>query len=175
MLASRSHRQRGLSLIEVMMGTSLLFVGFLGMIQAVTIGTESLDTARKQEIAVQLASAEIEKLRSSAWSTITSLPSSGSIYINGSGVVSGDMTSFSLTNRTAATNDDATELTSLAKGFTCSFTRTYLRPSAATATTATYVKVVYTVRWTTTTGRVQKQLVDAYFTKNGLQLSYQQS
>jgi hypothetical protein len=50
-----------------------------------------------------------------------------------------------------------------------------MRPSAATATTATYVKVVYTLTWTTTAGRVQKQLVDAYFTKNGLQLSYQQS
>jgi Tfp pilus assembly protein PilV len=175
MLASRTRRQKGLSLVEVMMGTSLLFVGFLGMIQAVSIGAESLDTARKQEIAVQIASAEIEDLRSGAWSTIANLPAKGTISINGSGVVSGDVTYFSLTNRTAVTTDDATELTSLAKGFTCSFVRTYLRPSAATSATATYVKLVYTVTWTTTAGRVQKQLVDAYFSKNGLQLSYQQS
>lgn len=158
-----------------MMGTTILLMGFVGMIQAITIGTESLDTARKQQVAIQLAALEIEKLRSSAWSTISGLPASASLAIDATGAVSGDSTSFFLTNHTASTDDDYTELTTLAKGFTCSFARTFLRPSSATASNATFMKVVYTIRWTTTTGRSQKYQVDAYFAKNGLHLSYQQS
>jgi Tfp pilus assembly protein PilV len=169
------HPQRGINLIEVMMGTTILAVGFVGMIQAVTIGAESLDTARKQQIAVQIAATEIEKLRGSSWSTITALPASGTLTINTTGTISGDATSFALTNYTAATSDDHTELTALAHGFTCSFTRTFLRPASATAATATFVKVIYTVRWTTNTGRTLTHQVDAYFGKSGLNLSYQQS
>lgn len=175
MHAPRNHRQRGVSLVEVMMGTTLLLFGFIGMMQAVTIGSESLDTARKQQVALQIASAEIEKLRSASWSTIVALPASASISIDSAGVVTGDTASFFLANRTAATTDDYTELTTLAPGFTCSFTRTFLRPAGASATNATFVKVVYTVRWKTTTGHAQQHRVDAYFAKNGLQLSYQQS
>jgi prepilin-type N-terminal cleavage/methylation domain-containing protein len=170
-----SHRQRGVSLIEVMMGTAILLVGFVGMIQAVTIGSESLDTARKQQIALQIAATEIEKLRASAWNTIASLPGSGTISINNAGTVSGDATSFFLANRTTVATDDYTELTTLARGFTCSFTRTFLRPTGASAATATFIKVIYTVRWTTNTGRTQNHQVDAYFAKSGLHLSHQQS
>ena len=158
-----------------MMGSALLLVGFVGMMQAVTISTESLDTARKQQIAVQLAEAEIEKLRGGAWSTIAGLPASGSITIDSTGAISGDAANFFLANHTTATTDDLTELTALAHGFTCSFTRSFLRPTSATAATATFVKVVYTIRWTTNTGRTQQHQVDAYFAKSGLHLSYQQS
>jgi Tfp pilus assembly protein PilV len=175
MHAVRRHRQRGVSLIEVMMGSTLLLFGFLGLIQAITIGSESLDTARKQQIAIQLAAAEIEKLRGGDWSTITALPASATISISATGAISGDATRFALSNHTAATTDDQTDLTTLAHGFTCSFTRTFLRPTAATSANATFVKVVYTVQWTTNTGRTQKHLIDAYFTKSGLHLSYQQA
>lgn len=179
----RASRDRGLrlrghagfSIVEVMMATAILLVGFIGLIQAVTIGSESLDRARRQQIAVQLVNAEIERLRGSAWSTITATPASASITINQSGQASGDLTSFALTNRTAATSDDDAELCRLARGFTCSVTRSYLRPTAATSTNATYVKLTYTISWTSNTGRAQRHQVDAYLAKNGLHLSYQQS
>lgn len=171
----RSNRQDGFNLIEVMMAATILLVGFIGLIQAVTISSESLDTARKQQVAAQIIEAEVEKLRGSAWSVITAMPASGTLSINSSGAVSGDATYFILANRTADRADDNSELCALARGFTCSFTRTYLRPTAATAATATYVKVAYTVSWTTTTGRVQRHQIDAYLAKSGLHLSYQQS
>lgn len=165
----------GFSIVEVLMAAAILMVGFVGLIQALTIGSESLDVARKQQVAAQIVTAEIERLRSGDWSSITSLPASGTLSINASGAASGDVTSFALTNRTAATDDDNTELCGVAKGLTCSFTRAFLRPVGATATTATYVKVAYTVTWTTNTGRVQHHEMEAYFAKSGLHLSYQQS
>jgi prepilin-type N-terminal cleavage/methylation domain-containing protein len=176
--------QRGFSIIEVMMATTILLVGFIGLIQAVTIGSSFLDTARKLEVANQIVSTEIEKLRCGDWSTIANLPASATIKIDSSGVISSVATSdstnearsfFALANRTAATTDDNTDLCTAAKGFTCSLTRTYLRPSGATSTTATYIKLVYMVSWTSNTNRTQSHQLVAYFAKNGLHLSFQQS
>jgi prepilin-type N-terminal cleavage/methylation domain-containing protein len=175
MRPSQHHLERGFNLIEVMMASSILLVGFVGLIQAVTISSESLDTARKQQVATQIIVAEIEQLRGGAWTTIASLPAKGSVHIDSAGVASGDTTSFFLTNYTTSTTDDNAEVCALAKGFTCSFARTFLRPASATATTATFLKLAYTITWTTNTGRVQRQQIDAYFGKNGLHLSYQQS
>lgn len=166
-----------------MMATTILLVGFIGVIQAITIGSESLDVARKLQVANQIITAEVEKLRGSDWSVIANLPPNASnptptptISIDSGGVITGDTDSFALTSRTKATTaDDNTDLASLAKGFTCSFTRTYLRPAAATVSTVTFVKVTYTVKWLSNTNRPKSHQVSAYFGKNGLQLSYQQS
>ncbi len=165
----------GFSLIEVMMATTILLVGFIGMIQAVTIGSESLDTARKQQVANQIVMAEIEKLRGGEWSAVASLPASGRITISSAGVISGDSSNFALANHTADTSDDDTDLCASARSFTCAFVRTYLRPSAAAASTVTYLKLVYTVGWKTNTGRQQSHQYEAYFGENGLHLSYQRS
>src|SRR5205823_5544485 len=124
-------------IVEVMMATTILLVGFIGMIQGLTIMSEALDTARKQPVAEQIVAAEIEKLRGKDWTTIANLPASGAIVIGPGGAISGDATSFALSNYTTTASDDNTTLGSLANGFTCSFTRTRLRPAAATATTVT--------------------------------------
>lgn len=165
----------GFSLIEVMMAMAILLVGFVGMIQSVTIGSDSLDTAHKQQVAGQLAMAEIEKLRAGAWTSVANLPATGTITIDASGAISGDATSFALTNHTADSSDDDATLGALARGLTCSFTRTYLRPSPATAGSVTFVRVVYTVSWRSNTGRQLNHQVETYFGKNGLHLSSQQS
>lgn len=158
------------------MATTILLVGFIGLIQAITIGSESLDTARKQQVAHQIVAAEIEKLRAGVWSTIANLPASATIAINQAGTaISGDATQFALTNRTSTAADDNAKLRNLAPGFTCSFTRTYLRPAGATASTATFVKLVYTVTWTSNTGRAHRHVVETCLGMNGLHLSYQQS
>lgn len=157
------------------MATTILLVGFVGLIQAVTIMSEALDTARKQQVAQQILTAEIEKLRGKDWSTIANLPDSASITVGPAAALSGNLTSFALSAYTAATGDDNTTLASLANGFTCSFTRTRLRPSAATASTVTFVQVVYTVTWTSNTGRTHRVSQETFLGQNGLHLSYQQS
>ena len=158
-----------------MMAATILAVGFIGMIQAVTICSEMLDAARKQQVATQIMDDEIERLRSSAWTTIASLPSSGTITVSTTGAISGNATSFALSNYTASTADDNTALCALAKGFTCSYTLTYLRPAAAISSTVTFLKVVYTVTWKGNTGRTYSRSTEAYLGQNGLHLSYQRS
>ena len=58
-----------------------------------------------------------------------------------------------VTMKETSTTDDNTTLSSLGKRFTCSFVRTRLRPGVATASTVTFVKIVYTVSWSSNTGR----------------------
>lgn len=157
------------------MTMAILATGFVGLIQAVTIGAEHLDFARKLQIANQIAVGEIEKLRGGTWETLTSLPDTAVIAISQTGAISGNTGSFALASRTADAADDNTALSRLAGGFSCSLTRTFLRPSGASAATATYLKVVYTVTWSSNTGRPVSHQVEAYFGKNGLHLSFQQA
>lgn len=172
--ASRRGRT-GFSIIEVMTATSILLVGFVGLIQAVTIGSEALDTARKQQAAHQIISAEIEKLRGGDWSRIANLPGSGTLTISPTSVLSGDLTAFGLSNFTVATSDDNTSLSDLGRGFTCSFAYTRTRPVGGTSANVTFVKLVYTVTWKSNTGRSHRHTVETYLGKNGLHLSNQQS
>ena len=173
--STRALSNGGYTIVEVLMATAILGIGFIGLIQGMTIGSEELDTSRKQQVATQIVSAEIERLRGGSWTTVANLPATASITINNSGVISGDQSSFALSNYTASSADDNVALSSLAKGFTCSFVETRLRPALATAATATFVKVVYTISWTSNTGRVYSRNTEVYVGKNGLQLSYQKS
>ncbi|MES2694414.1 MAG: hypothetical protein V4773_13135 [Verrucomicrobiota bacterium] len=162
-----------------MIATAILLVGFIGLIQAVTIGSHSLDTARRVQVATQLISAEIEKLRGGPWSAIANIPitpNPPSITISSTGVISGDRDWFALSNYTSSTAaDDNTTLSNLARGFTCTLTRTYLRPASATASTVTFVKLSYTVTWKSGPRLTHKHTMETYLGKNGLHLSYQQS
>jgi prepilin-type N-terminal cleavage/methylation domain-containing protein len=165
----------GFTLIEVMMAAAILVVGFIGLIQAVTIGSETVDTARKQQVATQIMDAEIERLRGQTWNTLANFASSGSIAIDQTGAISGDETRFALSNYTAVNTDDNTALSGTARGFTCSYTRTRLRPASATATTVTYIKFVYSVSWTSNTGRAYSRSTETYVGASGLHLSFQKS
>lgn len=157
------------------MATTILLVGFVGLIQAVTIMSEALDTARKQQVAQQILTTEIEKLRGKDWTTIANLPATGTLNIAVGGVLSGDLTNFAVSGFSVATTDDNTSLATRAPGFTCTFTRTRLRPTAATASSVTFVQVVYTVTWTSNTGRTHRVSQETFLGQNGLHLSYQQS
>ena len=61
-----------------MMASVILVVGFMGMIQGITIGSEMMATARRQTIAAQILDHEIGKLRLKDWTYINSLASSTS-------------------------------------------------------------------------------------------------
>lgn len=181
MPTARRARQSGYSIIEVMMATAILLVGFIGLIQAVTIGSESLDTARRTQVAHQIVAAEFEKLRGGAWSVIANLPPTASIRVTSTGTVDGDpkteLKYFALSNFTETTADDNTTLAKLARDFKISLTREYLRPSGATASTATFVKLTYTVTWKSVAGagRTHTYTAESFLGANGLHLSYQQS
>ena len=171
----RNYNPTGFTLVEVMMGATILVVGFIGLIQAITIGSESLDTSRKQQVATQLIDTEIERLRAGSWSAIANLPATGKIQINSAGKISGTMTAFALSNYTNASSDDDQYLTPLAKGFTCSFVRTYLRPASATSGNVTFIKFVYTISWKSNTGHTYSRSTEVCFGMNGLHLSFQKS
>lgn len=167
--------RRGFSLIEVIMAMAVLALGFLGTIRTISLCSEALDNARKNQVAQQIVAGEIEKLRGGAWSTLANLPASASISISANGVVSGDVTAFALTNHTADTSDDDTTLCARSRSFTCSFARSFLRPASASTATVTYLKLVYTISWKSNTGRAQSYSAGTYLGKDGLHLSYQQS
>lgn len=157
------------------MAMAILVVGVVGMLQAVTLGSESLDTTRKQHLALQIAQSEIERLRDGAWTTIANLPATATVTIGSGGALSGDTPSFALGNYTAMTADDNVALSSRAAGFTCKLSTTRLRPGGATAATVTFMKVIYTIEWTSNTGRRHSRQFETYLGMNGLHLSYQQS
>lgn len=71
---ARSLRLAGFTIVEVMMASVILVVGFVGMIQAVTIGSEMLATARRQTIAGQILDHEIGKLRLLPWDVTNAAP-----------------------------------------------------------------------------------------------------
>lgn len=52
------------------MASVILVVGFIGMISALTVGSEMLATARRQNLAAQIINHEMEKLRLVSFSTI---------------------------------------------------------------------------------------------------------
>jgi len=175
MAENRTAGAHGFTLVEVMMAATILVVGFIGLIEAVTIGSETLDTAGKQQAATQLVSTEIEQLRAGPWSTLANLPATATITIDRNGTAAGDETAFAVCNYTAGSGDDNTPLLLRAKGFTCSFTRTRLRPTGATSANVTFLELVYTVTWTSNTGRTYSRITKTYLGMNGLHLSFQQS
>ena len=74
MPVSRHTNHSGFTLVDLMMGATILVVGLVGLIEAVLMGSEMQATARRQTVASQIVSNEIELLRLSDWTTISALP-----------------------------------------------------------------------------------------------------
>lgn len=157
------------------MATAIVVVGLAGLMQVAAMGTEMLDTDRKQQIAGELVAAELARLRSGPWATIANLPAAATLTIAADGTLAGDANHFALANFTAAAADDDSALALRAAGFTCTLQATRLRPVSATSASVTFVKVSYTVSWSSSAGRPHRRTHDAYFGMNGLHLSYQQT
>jgi len=71
---NRPAARSGFTLVDVMMGATILVVGLIGMIEAVLVSSEMQATARRQTTASQIVSNEIEVLRLKDWATINALP-----------------------------------------------------------------------------------------------------
>ena len=141
------------------MAATILVVGFIGMIEAMTLGARMMDSARRQTLADQIISHEIEKLRFASWSTISGLP----------------------TASTSITIDSQFTAAMAATGATYTLSRTLTSPDPAT----NLREVNFTVTWVVKTSRhdlggamlsfTYTRSNSAYFGKYGLNLTYQRS
>ncbi len=157
--APKSSCVRSFTLVEVMMASLILVVGFMGMIQALTVTSAMMDTARRQTLAGQIMNHEIEKLRFSSWSTITGLPvASTAITIDSqfSTAIATSGAAYTLT-RTVTSPDPATNLREV------NFALTWVVTTSRHNTDGTLVTFTYT------------RVNSAYFGKYGLNLTYQRS
>jgi prepilin-type N-terminal cleavage/methylation domain-containing protein len=73
------HSQSGFTLVEVMMAATILVVGFIGMIQALTIGSEMMATARRQTLATRILTHYMDELRVETYATIDALPKASTL------------------------------------------------------------------------------------------------
>ncbi len=140
------------------MAAVILVVGFIGLIEAVVIGSGMMDNARRQTLAAQILSHEVEQLRLASWSTINALP----------------------TASTAVTINSQFATAIAASGATFTLTRTTADVVAGSLREATF-----TLTWVVNTSRrdslgnllsfTYTRNSTAYYGKYGLNLSYQRS
>lgn len=138
------------------MAATVIVVCFFGMIQALTVGTEMMATARRQTLASKLMDHELEQLRLQSWTTI-------------SGYAAGP---------TAITIASTHPFYSAVQGSGATFT---LSRSAADVSGLTNVKeITFTVTWTVqpsggVASRTYTRIKSGYYGKYGLNLTYQRS
>jgi prepilin-type N-terminal cleavage/methylation domain-containing protein len=166
-------RTRGFTIVEVMMASVILVVGFMGMITAITIGSEMLATARRQTIAAQIITHEVEKLRLKSWSDISSLTNSSlATYDSDSDAIDAEIAasgvSFKLSRSVATLTTDLREVT-----FTVQWQKSGT-VSAASAPTGSWLEKLSFYR-PSPIARTYTRVSVAYFTKYGLNLSVQRS
>ena len=91
----RHSRKTGFTLVDVMIAATILVVAFIGMIEAVTISSNMMESARRQAMAAQIIDNEIELLRLQSWATISGLPVGPSVttWSTVTAYVSGDLVS----------------------------------------------------------------------------------
>ena len=142
------------------MAATILVVAFVGMIEAMLIGSQMMDHARRQTLATQILNQEVESLRDASWSTVSSLPTA---------------------SNTAVTIDSQFTTAIAASGATYSLTRYRTSPNPDT----NLCEVNFTVTWTVKTSRRDAannllsfsytRSTSAYYGKYGLNLTFQRS
>ena len=146
------------------MATVILTVGFIGLIEAVTITSGMMSNARRQTLASQILDNEIEKLRFKSWTEIQTLTPPSTIDSKFTAAIASSGASYSLSS-----------------------TISYIDPAtnSFTAVDTGLRAVTFTVTWVVTTSRHDQsgapliftytRLNSAYFGKYGLNLTYQRS
>lgn len=148
-------RRFGFTLIEVALGATILAVGFVGMIDALALGSQMLDTAHSQTIAGQIMQGEMEYWRMQLWSTVTSAGSSG--LNSHDAAVLANYPEFASTNLAALTGERFT------------FARTV---TAVPDRSDLILQVTMTVTWTGITGKTHSRSMSSYLGRYGLDVSY---
>lgn len=142
------------------MAATVIVVAFFGMIQAVTVGSEMMATARRQTLASKLMDHELEQLRLQSWSTID-------------GYAAGP---------TTLTIDNTHPFHAALQGSGATFVLT--RSVASVSGLANVKEVTFSVSWTVnanwkvagaTPTRTYTRSKSGYYGKYGLNLAYQRS
>lgn len=158
-----------------MMASVILVVGFMGMIQAITIGSEMMATARRQTIANQIMTHEIEKLRLKDWTYISSTlaSSAATTYTSDSAAIntaiSNSGVSFTLTVDVASVTTELREVK-----LTVQWTKSGTTSAAVTSSATSWVDRLAFYR-AAPIARTYTRVCVAYFGKYGLNLNMQRS
>lgn len=159
-------------MVEVLMASVILLVGFIGLMEAVTVSANTMDHARRQTLATQILSHEIKKLYLAPWTN-------GSTGIN-------DLT----TAKISLPVDSQFDQARLALGDDLSGTAPVRFSLARTVTSPDPIpgllrEVNFTVTWVVRTSRRKTdgtllsftftRTNSAWYGKNGLHLSYRSS
>ncbi len=166
-------RPAGFTIVEVMMAAVILVVGFLGMIQAITIGSEMLATAQRQTLAGQILDHEIGKLRLDPWSTISALSdSAATAYTSDQTAINTAITSSGVVFRLEV---DVTDLTTDLREIT--LTVTWTKSGTTTAATTATGSWLQRLSFSSAApiSRTYTRKTTAYFGKYGLNLNVQRS
>lgn len=74
--STASGKKDAFTLVEVMVAAGVMIAGIVGMIQVVVSGSQMLDLARKQTVAMQILQNEIGKVHISDWAAISTYSTS---------------------------------------------------------------------------------------------------
>jgi len=152
----------GFTLLEVALASTILLVGFIGMVQALAIGSEMLDTARKQTIAAQIIQAEVDYLRIQNW---------GSMVQNLSNQSQITLTSNPGNPTSGYRHLYGTSLASIPiRNLKYGWQVTNVRVDGSGNPVLRQVTI--TVTWISVTGKPHSRSSSAYFGKYGLNVSY---
>lgn len=164
--------ERAFTIVEVMMASVILVVGFMGMIQAVTIGSEMIATAKRQTLANQIMNHEMEKLRLKDWATISALPTtSTSVTIDpwfNTAITASGATSWTLSRTAADATTDLREVT-----FTVTWTKGGTTTAASTPSGSWLSQLAFYRE--SPIARTYTRKTTAWFGKYGLNLNLQRS
>lgn len=152
---------RAFTLVEVMVASSVVVLGLVGMIQAIVSGSEMLDLARKQTIAAQIIHGQIDNIRLSNWTEVGNLTSGTTVKVDASD------DSGNQSNNVSKGFVFGSNLPEVARDFTCTRTISTVRTDMK--------QVTFTVGWRGNTGRSYSRTGSTYVTKNGLYVTYQRS
>ena len=152
----RPMKAAAFTLVEVGVAAAVLALGLVGMIQIVVSGSQMLDLARKQNIAMQIIHGQMDQIRLKTWPELNLYP-----YDRDQSVL-------------VSAGDNAglgfmfgSNLPAIAKGFRCTRSLSSVRTDL--------LQVTFTVTWTASTGRSYSRKGTTYLGKNGLYVSYQRS
>ena len=145
----RRPRQRGFTMVEVMMAAIVMALGITTCITTLQYGMRAIDTARNMTLAAQIMQSEMEILRLQNWSQISALPASATLD-----------SATSITSGTSTTLDST--LTAIAARFTCT------RAVADIAGRSNIKLITLTVVWNGVDGRPHSLTYQTRYAKDGL-------
>jgi type II secretory pathway pseudopilin PulG len=158
---SKRIRCEAFTLVEVMLAGAVLTLALVGMIQVIVSGSEMLDVARKQTIAMQIIHGQIDQIRLKNWTEVSALSSPQTVWVDASDNSGNQSTNI------AAGFVFGSNVPAISQKFQCTRTITTVRTDLK--------QVSFTVSWKGNTGRSYTRTGSTYVGKNGLYVSYQRS